>query len=258
MEHYNLSTNDFYSELISKIDNGKSDENILGFIKLNMIEHKIILSDLKIQHINHLIKICEKYNLKYDIIGYTKKVLIINNTSHKYIKEKSTLYIPKNMGYTNLNKTTFNTKIKEIPEHQNMSKYILDDRIMNNNSFEEESDNEVNNDNKYINNNNYKYDYDEICSSTEEDTEEDTIEDTEEENEEVSEEENEKVSEEDSNKVNESSESSESSSSYTTEKTKGILINYNNIFTKGEHIIYIISNINLICNMFIIYKLFYC
>ena len=61
----------------------KSEASILAFLKLNMVNQKIILNDLENHHISYLITICEKYNLKYEVIGFTKKLLIINNSSHK-------------------------------------------------------------------------------------------------------------------------------------------------------------------------------
>ena len=86
MEDYKSSSN--IPELIAKIEDGKSDAVILAFIRQNMVNQQIILNNLESTHISHLIGICNKYNLKYDY-RFTKKLLIINNSSHKYLNKNS-------------------------------------------------------------------------------------------------------------------------------------------------------------------------
>ena len=109
MEDYKSSSN-IIPELITKIEDGKSDAVILAFIRQNMVNQQIILNNLESTHISHLIGICNKYNLKYEVIGFTKKLLIINNSSHKYLnKNSSDVSTAKKMGYTFLNKPFINT-----------------------------------------------------------------------------------------------------------------------------------------------------
>lgn len=248
MEDYNSSSN-IIPELISKIDEKKSESSILAFLKLNMVNHKIILNDLENHHISYLITICEKYNLKYEVIGFTKKLLIINNSSHKLFPDDN-IFTTNKMGYTFLNKPsskkyeyinyTNSTEISDYLKKYNMldktdigdipdiSKYISDNRNLENSdddnydedSFEEDSDDEVSNSDENINKTNIK----------------------------------EQESSEDNN---DDCESDKSSSSYTTKKVKEVVIDYNNIFTKGESLIYVISTINLICNMCIMNKLYF-
>ncbi len=248
MEDYNSSSN-IIPELISKIDEKKSDASILAFLKLNMVNQKIILNDLEEHHISYLITICEKYNLKYEVIGFTKKLLIINNSSHKLFPDDN-ISTTNKIGYTFLNKPsakkyeytnhTNSTEISNYLKTYNMlnktdigdigdiSKYISDNRDLENSdddnydedSFEEDSDSEVSNSNENISKKNI----------------------------------NEQESSENSD---DDCESDESSSSYTTKKVKGVIIDYNNIFTKGESLIYVISTINLICNICIMNKLYF-
>ena len=252
MEDYNSSSN-IIPELISKIDEKKSEASILAFLKLNMVNQKIILNDLEEHHISYLITICEKYNLKYEVIGFTKKLLIINNSSHKLFPDDN-IYTTKKMGYTFLNKPstkkyeyinyTNSTEISDYLKKYNMldktdigdigdigdiSKYISDNRDLENSddddnydqdSFEEDSDDEVSNSNENINKKNI----------------------------------NEQESSED---TNDNCESDESSSSYNSRKIKGVVIDYNNIFTKGESLIYMITTMNLICNICIMNKLYF-
>lgn len=244
MEDYNSFSN-IIPELISKIDEKKSDASILAFLKLNMVNQKIILNDLENHHISYLVTICEKYNLKYEVIGFTKKLLIINNSSHKLFPDDN-ISTTNKMGYTFLNKPsskkyecinyTNSTEISNYLKKYNMldktdigdigdiSKYISDNRDLENSddddnydedSFEEDFDCEVSNSNENIN-------------------EQESSEDT-----------------------NDDCESDESSSSHTTKKVKGVIIDYNNIFTKGESLIYVISTMNLICNICIINKLYF-
>tara|TARA_Y100000768_G_scaffold320539_1_gene256347 strand:+ start:617 stop:1348 length:732 start_codon:yes stop_codon:yes gene_type:complete len=242
MEDYNSPRN-IIPELISKIDEKKPDASILAFLKLNMVNQKIILNDLECHHISYLITICEKYNLKYEIIGFTKKLLIINNSSHKLFDDNNTS--ASKMGYTFLNKPSAtkkydhinSTEISDYLEKYNIlnktdigdiSKYLSDNRDISDNnydedSFEEDTDDETNNCDENINDTNI----------------------------------NEQESSEDSEDSEEDCESDESSNSYTSKKVKGVIIDYNNIFTKGENMIYIISTMNLICNICIMNKLYF-
>tara|TARA_Y100000741_G_C18224389_1_gene547199 strand:- start:77 stop:814 length:738 start_codon:yes stop_codon:yes gene_type:complete len=244
MEDYNSSSN-IIPELISKIDEKKSDASILAFLKLNMINQKIILNDLENHHISYLITLCETYNLKYEIIGFTKKLLIINNSSHKLFDNNDT-FAAKKMGYTFLNKPSATKNYDHInstgiPDYLkkynisnktdigDISKYLSDNRENSDDdnygedSFEEDTDDEVSNCDENINDTNIS------GQESSEDTDDDC----------------------------ESNENNESSSSYTTKKVKEVIIDYNNIFTKGESMIYIISTMNLICNMFIMNKLYF-
>lgn len=248
MEDYNSSSN-IIPELISKIDEKKSEASILAFLKLNMVNHKIILNDLENHHISYLMTICEKYNLKYEVIGFTKKLLIINNSSHKLFHDDN-IFTANKMGYTFLNKPsskkydytnyTNSTEISDYLKKYNIldktdigdigdiSKYISDNRDLENSdednydedSFEEDTDDEVSNSDENINKTNI----------------------------------NEQESSED---TNDDCDSDKSSSSYTTKKVKGVIIDYNNIFTKGESLIYVISTMNLICNICIMNKLYF-
>ena len=229
---------DIKDNLILNIDEKKSDATILSFIRLNMNNHKIVLSDLDEYYINFLTKLCTKYNLKYEIIGYNKKLLIINNTPHKYLNIETKIpSIPSSktrMGYTYLK---HKTKIdKSITNNRHFTINSIREDIYEENS---EDDNE-------------KYAKKDTEEDIEENIEEDTEENTEEDTEEDSEDDTEEDTEEDTEKGH-----SMSSSSYINEAhIKNIVIDYNNIFTKGETVLYLLSNVNLVCNMIIMYKLF--
>ena len=54
MEDYKSSSN-IIQELITKIEDGKSDAVILAFIRQNMVNQQIILNNLESTHISHLI-----------------------------------------------------------------------------------------------------------------------------------------------------------------------------------------------------------
>ena len=253
MEDYN-TTHSIIPTLISKIDEGKSDENILTFLKLNMVNQKIILNHLECHHISYLITICEKYNLKYEIIGFTKKLLIINNSSHKLFddNDNDNDTSASKMGYTFLNKP-FATKKYDHINSTGISDYLKKYNISNKTDIADIS--------KYLSDNRENIDnnYDE--DSFEEDTDDETSDCDETSNcdeninntninEQESSEDTEEYTEEDC-------ENDDSSSSYTSKKVKGVIIDYNNIFTKGENIIYIISTMNLICNICIMNKLYF-
>ena len=247
MEDYNSSSN-IIPELILKIDEKNTDASILAFLKLNMVNQKIILNNLENHYISYLITICDKYNLKYEIIGFKKKLLIINNSSHTLFSDNN-ISTTKKMGYTFLNKqydtkknvninSTNSAEISDYLKRYNISnktdigdigdisKYLSDSRNLENSdsnkydedSFEEDTDDEVSNCDENINDTNI---------NGQESSEDDDC------------------------------ESNESNSSYTAKKIKEVIIDYNNIFTKGESMIYIISTMNLICNICIMNKLYF-
>jgi len=257
MEDY-ISSLNIIPELILKIDEKKSDASILAFLKSNMVNQKIILNDLECHHISYLISICEKYNLKYEIIGFIKKLLIINNSSHKLLDDNNKSV--SKMGYTFLNKPSAtkkydhinSTEISDYLEKYNISNKTDIGDISNKTDIGDISNKtDIGDISKYLSHNRENSDnnYDE--DADDEDTDDETsncdenINDTN-----INEQESSEYTEEDC-------ESDESSNSYTSKKVKGGIIDYNNIFTKGENIIYIISTMNLICNICIINKLYF-
>ena len=256
-----MNTNKKYSNikdnLIFYIDENKPDTSILHLIKTNMLKQKLILTDLDEYYTNFLINFCDKYNLKYELIGFNKKLLIIKNNSHKYLTNETqipTISSKSKVGYTFLNKhnqknnteynkediTKQNTNQKDIYKNYTYKENIIEELINKENTNEENTHEE----------NTHEESTDEENTDEENTDEENTDEEnTDEEN--TDEENTDEIDNDIINKDN------ISSCSYTTQTNiKKILIDYNNIFTKGEHVIYLLSNMNLIFNMIIIYKLF--
>ena len=276
MEHYD--NNDFIQKIITAINQNKTDSSILQLIKLNMVNHKIILNNLDATYISYLINICDKYNLKYELVGFNKKILIINNTSHSYLNINSKQYYSKiphsidNNDNTNSSLNNyFNESFIDYNKKYNIKTDENDDYIKLTTNYDKLDDikkyfKKTSSENTDEHNKDISEEDDKDISEKDISEEDISEEDSSEENSSGENSSDEDSSEDDSNDEDSDEEYSNeedivSSSSYTINKAsikKSDILKYNNIFTQGETVIYLISNINLVCNMLIMYKLFVC
>ena len=204
------------TEIIKYIDSKKSDLSILNLIKMNMYSNKLILNDIDNKYIETIIDICKKYSIEYEVVGFNKKILMLYNTSHTYLDNfvQCSKKCTYNTSEFELDEMNDSDNISEEEESNNIS----EEEESNNISEEEESDNISEEEESYSNYSDSDYKESEIDSEIESEL---------------------------------TSKNDLSSVSYCNEKnnnSKEI-----NIFTNGEKIIYIISSINLLFNIIILY-----